>query len=132
MSDKVLDLRQCALKGADLRSKTLAGALMDKDTDLSGSNMQEAVLTKAYAVAAVLKGSDMTNSVIDRVVFDGADLSNVKFINAVITGTSFDGANLAGSTFEDALIGSEDAKKLCANPTLTGIARVEVGCRAPK
>ena len=56
----------------------------------------------------------MTNSVLDRVSFDGANLTNVKFVNAVITGSTFKGANLSGSVFEDALIGNEDAKRLCA------------------
>ena len=44
-------------------------------------------------------------------------------------GTTFEGANLAGAVFEDALIGSEDAKRLCGNPTLKGDSRNEVGCR---
>lgn len=128
VSDKILDLRLCSFKGGNLSGKTLAGALMS-DADMSNTNLQEAVLTKAYAVNANFSGADMTNAVVDRVVFDGADLSGVKFVNAVITGTTFDNANLANTVFEDALIGSEDAKRLCANPTLTGDSRDEVGCR---
>jgi hypothetical protein len=31
--------------------------------------------------------------------------------------------------FEDALIGNEDAKRLCLNPTLVGESRGQVGCR---
>lgn len=128
VSDKLLDLRQCMLKGANLSGKVLAGALL-VDADLTGANLQEAVLTKAYAVNANLSGSDMTNAVVDRVIFDDANLSGVRFVNAVITGTTFEGADLSGAVFEDALIGSEDAKRLCANPTLTGNSRFEVGCR---
>ena len=41
----ILDLRKCEYKGADLRAKVLAGALMS-DADFTGANMQEAVLTK--------------------------------------------------------------------------------------
>ena len=59
-------------------------------------------------------GADMTNSVMDRVAFDKADLSGVKFHNAVITGATFIGTNLEGASFDDALIGGEDAKRLCA------------------
>lgn len=71
----------------------------------------------------------MTNSVVDRVAFDKADLSNVKFHNAVITGATFLGANLDGASFDDALIGGEDAKRLCApldhlNPDTLGWAAV--------
>lgn len=59
-------------------------------------------------------GADMTNSVMDRVAFDKADLSDVKFHNAVITGATFIGTNLQGASFDEALIGGEDAKRLCA------------------
>ena len=45
VSDRILDLRKCEYKGADLRAKVLAGALMS-DADFTGANMQEAVLTK--------------------------------------------------------------------------------------
>lgn len=44
-------------------------------------------------------------------------------------GTTFDGADLTGSVWEDALIGNEDVKRLCSNPTLTGESRFQVGCR---
>ncbi|EIE19575.1 hypothetical protein COCSUDRAFT_31020 [Coccomyxa subellipsoidea C-169] len=128
VSDKVLDLRMCDFTGKDLSGKTLSGALL-KDAILPNSTMRETVLTKAYAVGANFSGADMTNAVIDRVDFRKANLSNVKFINAVITGTAFDGANLDGAIFEDALIGNEDVKRLCLNPTLTGESRMGVGCR---
>ncbi|KAI8468553.1 MAG: hypothetical protein J3K34DRAFT_8548 [Monoraphidium minutum] len=128
VSDKILDLRQCSYKGANLTAKVLAGALMS-DADFSGANMQEAVLTKAYAVNANLSGADLTNAVVDRVDFTGADLSGAKFVNAVVTGATFEGANLANTNFEDALVGSQDAGKLCANKTLTGESRDQVGCR---
>lgn len=39
MSDKLLDLRKCVFKGADLSGKTLAGALMS-ETDLTNSNLR--------------------------------------------------------------------------------------------
>lgn len=41
-------------------------------------------------------------------------MRNVKFLNAVITGSEFAGTDLTGADFEDALIGNEDAKRLCA------------------
>lgn len=44
-------------------------------------------------------------------------------------GTVFDGADLSESVWEDALIGNEDVKRLCSNPTLTGESRFQVGCR---
>jgi hypothetical protein len=45
------------------------------------------------------------------------------------TGTTFEGADLTESVWEDALIGNEDVKRLCANPTLKGESRFQVGCR---
>ncbi|EFN56912.1 hypothetical protein CHLNCDRAFT_51710 [Chlorella variabilis] len=128
VSNKALDLRFCKFAGANLSGKTLSGAYMN-EADMSGANMREVVLTKAYAVGANLRGADLTNAVIDRVAFDGVDLEGAQLVNAVITGTTFTGANLKDANFEDALIGSEDAKRLCANPTLVGESRDQVGCR---
>jgi len=128
VSDRVLDLRMCTYDGANLSQKTLSGALMS-DASFKGSNMQEVVLSKAYAVGSNFEGADMTNSVLDRVQFSKANLTNVNFTNAVITGVFWDNAILEGANFEDALIGSQDAKSLCANPTLKGDSRINVGCR---
>lgn len=128
VSDKLLDLRQCKFVGANLKAKVLAGALMS-DADFSKADMKEAVLTKAYARNANLSGADLTNGVIDRVDFTGSNMTGITFVNAIITGTIFEGVNLADANFEDAVIGNEDAKRLCANPTLTGESRAQVGCR---
>lgn len=128
VSDKILDLRFCDFTDKNLSGKTLSGALL-ADAKLNKANLQEVVMSKAYAVKADFSGADLTNAVVDRVVFDEANLSGVQFVNAVITGVTFDGANLAGANFEDALIGSEDAKRLCNNPTLDADARAIVGCR---
>lgn len=128
VSDKILDLRFCDFTGKDLSSKTLSGALLS-DAILKGANLQEAVMSKAYAVGANFSGADMTNAIVDRVVFDKANLSGVQFVNAVITGATFEDANLEGANFEDALIGSEDAKRLCKNPTVNADSRGQIGCR---
>ena len=72
-------------------------------------------MTKAYAVNSKFDAADMTNAVIDRVDFRKASMRGVKFSNAVITGAFFDGADLTDTDFEDALIGGEDAKRLCAS-----------------
>lgn len=128
VSDKLLDLRQCSFKGANLQAKVLAGALMS-EADFTDANMQEAVLTKAYARNVDLSGADLTNGVIDRVDFTDAVLKGAKLRNAVVTGTIFAGADLTDVDFEDALIGSEDVKRLCENPTLVGESRYQVGCR---
>lgn len=43
-----MDLRVCDFHGADLRGKALAGSYLI-DTNLSGANLREAVLTKVRA-----------------------------------------------------------------------------------
>ncbi|KAJ9508872.1 hypothetical protein QJQ45_028197 [Haematococcus lacustris] len=151
VSDKLLDLRRCDFKGANLSAKVLAGALMS-ESDFTDANLTEAVLTKAsvshhllvcdlsaaqpavvplqaYAVGAVFNNADMTNAVIDRVDFSKASFRGVKLGNAVVTGSSFEGADLTESVWEGALVGGEDVKRLCRNPTLVGESRLEVGCR---
>ncbi len=47
VSDKVLDLRKCSYKGANLNGKQLPGALMS-DSDFSGAQLIEATLTKVW------------------------------------------------------------------------------------
>lgn len=131
VSDKILDLRMCDYTGKNLSGKVLSGALL-KDATLPNSILRETVLTKAYAVGSDFSGADLTNAVVDRVDFRKANLKNVIFANAVITGVQFEGANLEGALFEGALIGNEDAKRLCANPTLTVEGRSDVGCRIKK
>lgn len=58
-----------------------------------------------------------------------ANLTGAKLVNVVLTGAIWEGANLTEVDFTDALIGSQDAKAICANPTLKGESRAEVGCR---
>ena len=128
VSDRVLDLRFCNLSGKNLSGKTLSGALL-ADTDLSGANLREVVLSKAYGVGVNLQGADLTNAVLDRIAFTNANLSGAKFVNAVMTGCTFENANLENADFEDALIGNEDAKRLCLNPTLNAEGKAMVGCR---
>ena len=91
--------------------------------------MTEAVMTKMYGANADFSGADFTSSVVDRVEFKGAILRGVKFYNAVITGTNFEGADLENADFEEALLGQEDVKRLCANPTVKGESRLQIGCR---
>ena len=55
VSDKLLDLRKCKLQGANLSGKTLSGGIF-VDADLSGSNLREAVFSKAYAIKSNFKG----------------------------------------------------------------------------
>lgn len=129
VSDKVLDLRKCKYEpGADMAGKTLSGALM-VNTQAKGANMRETVMSKVYAPDADFSGVDFTNAVIDRATFDGSDMVGTNFTNAVITGVSFEGTNLENADFTDALVGKEDVKRLCLNPTVQGETRMQLGCR---
>lgn len=128
VSDKLMDLRKCNYHGKTLSAKVLSGALVS-GADFSDAILRETVMTKAYAVGANFEGADLTNAVVDRVDFSKANMKNTKFHNAIITGVQFKDADLSGASFDEALIGNEDAKRLCLNPTLKGESRVEVGCR---
>jgi len=128
VSDKVLDLRKCSYENADLSTKTLSGALM-VNTNAKGANMQETVMSKVYAPDANFSGVDFTNAVIDRATFDGSDMVGTNFTNSVITGVSFEDVDLTNADFTDALIGKEDVKRLCDNPTVQDETRMQVGCR---
>merc|ERR1712048_278016 len=129
VSNKLLDLRKCDFKGADLKSKTLAGALLS-DSSFVGADMKEAVLTKSYGVDSDFSGVDFTSAVLDRTAFDGSKFVGANFYNAVLTGTTFEGSDMTDAQFEGALIGQEDAKRICANPTLGAEEKANVGCRA--
>jgi len=128
VSDKVLDMRFCVYDGKKLEGTTYGGSLMS-DASYKGASFKESVFTKVYAGKSDFTDADLTNVVIDRSVFAGANFTNAKFINAVITGTDFTDAILTGADFEDSLVGSEDVKRLCANPTLVDDSRYQVGCR---
>uniref|UniRef100_A0A7S0SXV2 Thylakoid lumenal 17.4 kDa protein, chloroplastic n=1 Tax=Mantoniella antarctica TaxID=81844 RepID=A0A7S0SXV2_9CHLO len=128
VSDRILDLRKCTYDGADLSAKTLSGALM-VDASFKGTNMTEVVMSKAYALDADFTGANFTNSVLDRVTFDNANMTNANFRNAVITGSTYEGTILTGASFDESLIGKEDVKRLCDNPTVVGESRFQVGCR---
>ena len=128
VSDKVLDLRKCSYEDADLSTKTLSGALM-VNTIAKGANMRETVMSKVYAPDANFSGADFTNAVIDRATFDGSDMTGANFTNSVVTGVSFEEVDLTNADFTDALIGKEDAKRLCENPTVKDETRMQVGCR---
>ena len=119
VSDRVLDLRKCDLAKTDMSTKTLSGALM-VNTNAKDANMRETVMSKVYAPDANFSGVDFTNAVIDRATFDGSDMIGTNFTNAVITGVSFENVDLTNADFTDALVGKEDVKRLCENPTVSG------------
>ena len=129
VSDKLLDMRGCKYDGKSLMGRVLSGALM-VDASFVKTDLSEVVMSKAYAVKADFTGASFKNAVLDRVIFDGSSMKGVSFVNAVITGSSFVDVDLTDATFEDANVGQEDAKRLCANPTVVGQTRFEVGCRS--
>jgi uncharacterized protein YjbI with pentapeptide repeats len=128
VSDKLLDLRGCSFDNKSLAGRTLSGALM-VGTSFKNADLTEVVMSKAYAVEASFDGATFKNAVLDRVIFNNASLKNVSFTNSVITGAEFEGADLTGAKFEDTLVGQEDLKRICGNPTLEEEPRMQLGCR---
>jgi len=132
--DKLYDLRQCKLSGAEAPGFDLSGVIMT-DTDVSKANFKEAYFSKGYLQSSNFDGADFTNAIVDRATFKGSTLRGTIFTNAVLTGTSFEGADVEGADFTEAAIGSFDLKQLCKNPTLKGEnpktgadTRFSVGC----
>jgi len=128
VADRLLDLRSCNYDDKDLSKRTLSGAVM-LDSSFVGANMQETVMSKAYALNANFTRADFTNAIIDRANFDDANMTGANFHNAVITGNTYEGTVLTGAQFDEALIGKEDVKRLCDNPTVVGETRFQIGCR---
>ena len=69
------------------------------------------MLATSYGVIAIrnIKSSDIANA------------SDIQL--TLIPGTTYENTILTGATFEEALIGKEDVKRLCANPTAGAITR---------
>ena len=128
VSDKTLDLRECKYDNVSVKGITLSGALM-VDSVFDNSDFSETVMSKVYAKTSSFKNVNFTNAVIDRATFDGSDMTGANFQNAVLTGVSYEGANLTGANFEEALIGDQDVKLLCLNPTVVDESRLQIGCR---
>jgi len=136
--DKLFDLRQCKLSGADASGYDLSGVIMT-DTDLSKSKLVETQFSKGYMHDSNFDGADFSNGIIDRASFQGSSMKGAIFTNAVLTGTGFDGADLTDSDFTDTYLGDFDSRRLCKNPTLDGEnpvtgadTRASAGCGARK
>jgi uncharacterized protein YjbI with pentapeptide repeats len=123
------------------------------NANLSGADLTNAVVDRVDFNGANLTGAQFVNAVVTGASFEGArgDGGGVgrSFEAPSTSGAALllsahppnptqpshthirppPGSNLADTNFEDALIGSQDAAKLCANPTLTGESRAQVGCR---
>jgi uncharacterized protein YjbI with pentapeptide repeats len=128
VSDKQLDLRECKYDKVSVKGITLSGALM-VDAVFDNSDFSEAVMSKVYAPKASFKNVNFTNAVIDRATFDGSDFTNANFQNAVLTGVSYTDGDFTGANFEEALIGDQDVKNLCLNPTVVDLSRMQIGCK---
>lgn len=133
--DKLYDLRECRLSGADATGFDLSGVIMGK-TDVSKANFKEAYFSKGYLRDSNFDGADFTNGIVDRASFAGSSLRGTIFENTVLTGTSFDDADVENADFTEAYIGDFDIRKLCKNPTLKGEnpttgadTRMSAGCK---
>jgi len=132
--DKLFDLRQCNLSGADASGYDLSGVILT-GTDLSNAKLIETQFSKGYLHESNFNGADFSNGIVDRASFQGSSLKGAIFTNAVLTGTSFEGADLTDADFTDTYLGDFDSRNLCRNPTLSGEnpvtgadSRLSAGC----
>jgi hypothetical protein len=88
-------------------------------------------LVNAVVTGSTFEGADLTDTVSSRGVYRDVHPDNTtawaSVQNAHIVCTCYLG--LCFQVWEDALVGGEDVKRLCANPTLVGESRLQVGCR---
>ena len=117
--DKLLDLRECDLKGKGAEGFDMSG-IIASNADFSGVSFKEGQVSKGYMRNSKFVGCDFTNAVVDRVSFDGSDMKGAIFVNAVLSGTTFSDANLENTDFTDAYLGPFDLKNICLNPSLSG------------
>ena len=115
--DKLYDLRECNLSGANANEYDLSGVIMT-NTDVSNAKFREAQFSKGYLRDSNFENADFTNAIVDRATFKGSSLKGAIFKNAVLTATSFEGADVENVDFTDAYIGDFDIRNLCKNPTL--------------
>lgn len=81
----------------------------------NAQNAKDVIQTVADSVLRAMWSTPLTcGRAKVRVGGGQANLKGAVLKNAIITGATFEGANLEGAIFEEALIGSEDAKRLCA------------------
>ena len=102
--DKLLDLRECDMKGKSAAGKDLSG-IIGENSNFEGTSFKEAQLSKGLLRKSNFKKCDFTNGVVDRVTFEGSDLEGAIFVNAVLSGASFTNANLKDTDFTDAYLG---------------------------
>mmetsp|Transcript_11982 Transcript_11982/g.22247 ORF Transcript_11982/g.22247 Transcript_11982/m.22247 type:complete len:242 (-) Transcript_11982:169-894(-) len=117
--DKLYDLRECNLSGANANEFDLSGVIMTK-TDASKAKFREAQFSKGYLRDSNFEDADFTNAIVDRASFKGSSMRGTIFQNAVLTATSFEGADVENADFTDSYIGDFDIKNLCKNPSLKG------------
>lgn len=91
--DKLYDLRECKLSGANGNEFDLSGVIMS-GTDFSKATFREAQFSKGYMRDSNFDGADFTNAIVDRANFKGSSLKGTIFQNAVLTATSFEGADV--------------------------------------
>lgn len=127
------DLTRRSFVGEDLTGSSLAAADA-REANFAGADLSQTILTKGTFYRANMAGVNLTQSFADRVIFDEADLTNAIVVDAIMTSTSFNNAIIEGADFSGTILDRYQTMQMCryasgVNP-LTGIAtRDSLGCR---
>ncbi|MEH2312093.1 MAG: pentapeptide repeat-containing protein [Nostoc sp.] len=98
--------------GRDLTDSSFTKANL-RQSNFSHANLRGVSFFAANLESANLEGSDLRNSTLDSARLVRANLTNALLEGAFAANARFDGAIIDGADFTDALLRSDEQKKLC-------------------
>ncbi|WP_373525153.1 pentapeptide repeat-containing protein [Nostoc sp.] len=105
-------LVEADFSGRDLTDSSFTKANL-RQSNFSRANLRGVSFFAANLESANLEGADLTNATLDSARLIKANLTNALLEGAFAANARFDGAIIDGADFTDALLRSDEQKKLC-------------------